>query len=335
MLIGKSAIAQEKLTQFFPAAASGTAGQANLRLLLDGYITPLAEDFGSMINNGWYNTAATHKRFGFDISVTVNTVFAKGSEDYFSVPNLNGLTGSTGGRDRIPTVYGPDTPAPQFGITSGANSGATFAGPGGATFADDIPVGSAAIPTLQLGLGLFANTDIRVRYTPTVEIEGTELSNWGVGIHHDIKQHIPGLKALPFSLSALVAYSKFTATTDLSGVYNGSNTQEGVAETTAYTIQILVSKKLAFLTVYGGLGFNQGNTEYRIDGTYVVDKTAAGVALSQPVTLVNPYNREVSASGVRATGGLRLNLGPIIFNGDYTLAGGNGLLTVGAGLSVR
>ncbi len=331
------AIGQSGIAKFFPAAAPNGNGN-NVQQLVSGYVSPIAEDFGSLMNNGWYNTAATHKKFGFDFSVTMNAISAKSDTKFFTVPSLTGITyngtvpASTS--DKAPTAYGPKGTVPSFAFNSGPNNGIPFFGPDGGNVTEDVPIGSLAVPTMQIGVGLFGNTDVRIRYTPNIKIGGTELSNWGVGIHHDIKQHIPGLKELPFSLSLLLAYSQLTASTDLSGLYTGSN-QEGVGETKGYTGQILISKSLAVVTFYGGIGFNSATTTYSIKGTYTVDKTAEGIPLFSSVNLTNPYQQDFKSSGFRATGGMRLKLGPIIMNGDYTLVNAKGLFTAGFGFTVR
>lgn len=337
VLIYNGVNGQSGIAKFFPAAAPNGNGN-NVQQLVSGYISPIAEDFGSLMNNGWYNTAATHKKFGFDFSVTMNAISAKSDAKYFTVPSLTGITyngtvpASTS--DKAPTAYGPKGTVPSFAFNSGPNNGIPFFGPDGGNISKDVPIGSLAVPTMQIGVGLFGNTDVRIRYTPNIKIGGTELSNWGVGIHHDIKQHIPGLKELPFSLSLLLAYSQLTASTDLSGLYTGSN-QEGLGETKGYTGQILISKSLAVVTFYGGIGFNSSTTTYSIKGTYVVDKTADGIPLVSSVNLTNPYQQDFKSSGVRATGGMRLKLGPIIMNGDYTLVNAKGLFTAGFGFTVR
>ncbi len=331
------AIGQSGIAKFFPAAAPNGNGN-NVQQLVSGYVSPIAEDFGSLMNNGWYNTAATHKKFGFDFSVTMNAIAAKSDTKFFTVPSLTGVTYNgtvpATSSDKAPTAYGPKGTFPSFAFNSGPNNGIPFLGPDGGNVTEDVPIGSLAVPTMQIGLGLFGNTDVRIRYTPNIKIGGTELSNWGVGLHHDIKQHIPGLKELPFSLSLLLAYSQLTASTDLSGLYTGSN-QEGVGETKGYTGQILISKSLAVITFYGGIGFNSSTTTYSIKGTYLVDKTADGIPLFSSINLTNPYQQDFKSSGFRATGGMRLKLGPIIMNGDYTLVNAKGLFTAGFGFTVR
>ncbi|MEJ0033088.1 MAG: DUF6588 family protein [Bacteroidota bacterium] len=48
----------------------------------------------------------------------------------------------------------------------------------------------------------------------------------------------------------------------------------------------------------------------------------------------DPFSLSATANGARATGGLRLKLGPLTFHGDYTLAKYKAA-SVGVGLSVR
>lgn len=340
VVLFNNATAQKAVTRYFPAAATPSNGNENLQALLSAYLQPIMEDYGSVLNSGWVNTAATHKRFGFDLSITMNTITAKSSSNYFVPPNTTGLVfqATTANNDQAPTAYGPTGEYPTFQFQSGANIGRVFLGADGASISEDIPVGSIMVPTIQGGLGLFASTDIRFRFTPNVTISGTELGNWGLGIHHDVKQHIGPLKALPFSLSVFAGYSQLKATTDLSGVYSGTD-QMGEAKTTSITARLLISKKLAIFTFYGGVGYNSATTNFDIKGSYDVN-SAKGPGnidfnLPQGVVLNDPFSQEFKSSGVSFTGGLRLNLGPVTLNGDYSLLNAEGLLTAGFGFTVR
>ena len=168
----------------------------------------------------------------------------------------------------------------------------------------------------------------------------------GIGLMHDIKQHIPGIKMAPIGLSLLLAYSQQTATTNLGGIYqtaSGSGSyagQEGVGDTKSYTAQILISKSIPVLTFYGGIGYNSATSTYAINGSYYVDKsyidiTQPGIPLLSPKQLNNPFKLDVSTSGVRFTGGIRFKFGPVFLNTDYSYYNSKGLYTVGFGFTVH
>lgn len=338
----------KEIARFFPLAAVPSGGSANVNYVVGGYVAPLAEDLGSLLNGGWYNTAENHKRFGFDLSVTMSTVFINSSSQYFPIDNSRftgvGYLGTTAGATQpMPTAYGPETEVPGFSINTGTNIGQTFSGPGGGNISKEIPIGSMAVPTIQGGIGLFANTDLRFRFSPAVSVNNTEMKNWGVGLMHDIKQHIPGMKELPFSLSLLLAYSSMTTTTGMDGLYEVSATpgsgyagQQGVAESTAFNAQVLISKSIPVLTFYGGLGYNNSTTTFSVKGNYYVDRTyPTQVPLITPVSLSDPFKSEYTASGFRFTGGIRFKFGPIFLNTDYTFFRSQGLLSLGFGATVR
>lgn len=324
---------QKDIAKFFPAAAVPSGGSSNLNGLISGYIAPIAKDYGQLANNGWYTTAAVHKRWGFDLNVTVTTININSEAETFAAPPLTGVA-YQGGTTPLQTAYGTAGVFPNFQFNAGPNSGISFKGTDGAEPGKDLPVGSLVIPTLQFGLGIFKGTDLRIRYTPKITIGDTELDNWGVGIMHDIKQHIPGLREIPFSLSVFAGYTKLKTTVDLSGYYAGSG-QEGVGESSSYTIQALVGKDIKFLSVYGGVGYNASSTDFTINGTYQVTSTDTNQPLTSEVTLTDPFSESFSINGIRATAGLRLKFGPITLNGDYTFVGKQSLLTAGFGITVR
>lgn len=329
-LASLSAAAQSDIAKFFPA------GEQNIDVLVDGYMAPFCEDYGTLVNNGWFTTGATHKKFGFDFGVTVTTIKVESDVKRFMPAGLTGVNflGSTSQNNDTPTFYGPEDEFPMFEITSGNNADITFEGPDGADVESAIKAGSMAVATVYGGIGLFKNTDLRFRFTPTLSFDNVEYNNWGIALLHDVKQHIPGIKELPFSLSFLAGYTQAKAVADLSGFYTGSG-QEGVAVANAFTFQLIISKNLKIIDFYGSIGYNTSSATYEINGTYNVDATDSGFPLNAPFTLTNPYSNSFSSNGMRFTGGIRFKLGPVILNGDYTFYGKQQLLTAGFGFTFR
>src|SRR6476620_4727130 len=126
LLHGAICLAQNAVVKFFPAAAVPTGGNANVHDLIKGYITPLQQDFGMAICNGWFTTPVLHKRWGFDLNATVTTVTVNSAAKSFSVPALSGL--SSTGVNPLPSAYGESGTFPTFTYTAGPNSGETFKG---------------------------------------------------------------------------------------------------------------------------------------------------------------------------------------------------------------
>ncbi len=327
--------AQEKLTRYFPA------GQSNAEILIDNFIQPLGEDISVLPNNGWYTTGKTHKKWGFDLSVTINSVFVNNDNKFYDFPSgLTGLSylGTDEGNSQVPTAYGKEGENPQFNITSGSNSGIQFRGPDGFEPSKEYVFDAQALYTIQAGIGLFKNTDLRVRFTPKTKISSVEFGNWGIGVMHDLNQHFFGVTEKAFSLSLFLGYTKIDGSVDLTGTYVG-NDQEAKVSATGFTGQIVFTKAIKIISFYGALGYDTGKTTVDINGTYNVDTYidlfGDPVPLSQPFALNNPFSFDYSTSGIRFTAGTRLKLGPVTLNGDYSFVGDNRVLSVGLGFTVN
>jgi len=167
---------------------------------------------------------------------------------------------------------------------------------------------------------------------PTVNIgDDAKFDLFGVGVMHDVKQYIPGIKNLPFDLSGFVGYTSMKLISNLD--VTAGNNQQAEFKSSATTIQALVSKKISVLTVYGGIGYNIAKTKIAMLGTYEFEEESSP---GYPISLEDPITLSSDASGMRATAGLRLKLAVITLHGDYTVQKDNfNTLTVGFGINVR
>jgi hypothetical protein len=50
------------------------AGEADANALIKAYLDPAAMTLGDGMNNGWYNSAATHKLYGFDFNLSLSAI---------------------------------------------------------------------------------------------------------------------------------------------------------------------------------------------------------------------------------------------------------------------
>lgn len=304
--------------------------QADANYLAQGYMEPVLNAIGSGLNQGWYNTAATHKKLGFDLTLSVSSIQFPSEDSFYKVDNsrLNTLRLVSPTDGNVPTFVGPDvTPVYRYkDPTTGVDiPGSDFNGPPGVGLSD-IPLGGLPVPTLNLGIGIPWNTEVKFRYGTLSQAEA-KVSLFGFAIQHDIKQHIPGLKELPFDLSALFGYTSFN--TELSFDATNNPDQVGKSDFTATTIQALISKKIAVLTLYGALGYNFSSGTFKAVGTY-----DTGAPPPAAATMTDPISISSSVNGPRATAGLRLKLAVFTLHGDYTFQRYN-TLTLGFGITVR
>ncbi len=293
--------------------------QADANYLATGYLTPALNAIGSGLNQGWYNTAANHKKLGFDLTISVSSIQFPSNESTYLVDNSKLTSIAIVGDPNAPTFIGSDKgPVYQYK----APLSGTFNGPGGVNI-QNIPLGGLPIPIINLGIGIMWNTDLKLRFATYSGSGGAKVDLFGFAIQHDIKQHIPGLKELPFDLSALFGYTTFSSQV---GFDAANPSQLGKADFSATTIQALVGKKFSVLTLYGGVGYNFSSGSFKATGSYP-DATTG-------VTLVDPINISSSVSGPRMTAGLRLKFAVFTLHGDYTFQRYN-TLTVGFGITVR
>lgn len=307
---------------------SGSAADA--KYLTEGYVSPFMKAFGYGMNSGWYNSAAPHKLGGFDLTITaavvkVPTIDQSYFVDNSKMNNVELLSGGTPQNGNVPTFFGSDV-EPTYRSPKGT-TGTTFSGPAGIDF-DMLPV-----PAIGLGVGLPKGFEVKLRYIPTLKLENyTEdytggVGLFGIGVLHDIKQWIPGIKALPFDLSGFVGYTKMNL--DL-GFDSSDPNKKGGFSCGATTIQALIGKKISVLSVYGSVGYNLAKTELGLKGNYDFNEDGDTNDTGEK----DPFNITTNSNGFRATVGLRLRLAVIAFHADYT-AQKYSTITGGFGINFR
>lgn len=318
------------------------SGAEDAEKYLGKYIEPVFKGVGIGLTNGWYNTAKPHKLFGFDITVTGNLamvpdkdlVFRFANSDFERIRLESGATSAD-----LPTVLGPKTTENIELVVFDENelpTGTTLSieALSGLDLEEEVGHNFVPVPMAHLGVGLPKNTELKLRWAPTVNADDFEGTIFGFGIMHDIKQWIPSLEESQFNLSGFVGYTKINASYDLtnSDFNKGTNDQVSEYRVRALTIQGLISKdliakKLFEFTVYGAVGFNDTSSELEMLGTYELDESVD--------TLVDPIGLSFSSAGLRGTAGLRMKLLAFLtIHTDYTLQEYN-TLTAGVGINIR
>ena len=326
--------AQDNIGEFLEA------GVEDANTLVEGYVAPFMKGFGTGLGSGWLNTAEAHKNFGFDLTVTVNAAYVP-DKDLFYQPNLINGGYAPGSPTQSPTIFGSDAdsdiPTYEYSYEEdGETYTGTFDAPEGLNIKDAIGMQAIPVPMAQLGIGLFKKTDLKIRWTPEVDVEDGKFKLIGFGVMHDVKQHIPGIKRLPFDLSVFVGYTSLSFDMPIDEQYSGNgggvNMPNGLGQfdVNTWTGQAIISKKFSVLTVYGGLGFNSVKSELALKGDYEVYDDSGSISVSG----TDPIGLSFKTGGPKLNAGFRLKLAIITLHADYTVQKYD-VLSVGFGFSVR
>jgi len=351
-VISTSVFAQEQMSEFLRAGASDGSK------VLNAYASPMLKSFGANMNAGWFNTAKVHGLGGFSINFCTNVALVPAADKTFDVSSL-GLSANT----RI--INGKNTSQTFFGDNSDKDNTelGMFARYPGATqdsminsfkLPEGIGVAFFPLPTANLAVGVGLGTEVSVRFLPTLKFDGLEIGMIGFGVKHDIKQWIPGIKELPFDLSVMGAFTKFDASNKLAELKgeapsnevdnpnpNKTYNQSVDYTSTAYTFNVLISKKLSVFTPYLGLGYQGSTTELALKGEFPVTEFNSNYNPMDPNSkpkvvreIKDPIKVEGKLDGFRATAGFRLKFALFTIHADYTLANYS-VASVGIGLNVQ
>ena len=203
---------------------------------------------------------------------------------------------------------------------------------------EDLPIAGAPVPMVQLGIGLIKNTDLKIRYGQlNDDEEGYAFDLLGIGIMHDFKQWIPGIKALPIDMSVFAGWSRFKTEISFNETFPGEltiNNGLGTMEASTLTVQALISKKLSILTPYFGIGYNAVSSSFKVDGEFIIEQLRNPIT-NEAYVMTDPVDFTYDGgSGLRTTLGLRIKLAIITLHADYTIQKYN-VFGVGFGLAVR
>ena len=283
---------------------------------LHHYLSPLGESLGFTLNNGWYNTARPHRFAGFDATITLNMLnvpdvkksFNPNMIENFSSPNL-----------ATPTIMGKG----DGGLIE--YNGEQFQMPD-----QESAISFLALPTFNVGIGIFKKTEINARYLPTYKygegfIGKGEVNMWGVGFKHDILQWIPIIgDAIPLSLSVQGGYTQLNSQMLILSQAAELNVQ-------AMNANLILSRNFLMLTGYASIGYNSATTTF-ITGENLpnIEHFNIGeVNFDIPIEMVFEAKNEL-----RSNIGVKLTLAVVAIHANYTFSE-YPVATIGVGVSLR
>jgi len=322
--------------------------------LFEAYLSPWANAFGASLNGGWYNTAKPHKLGGFDVTFSVSTTIVPASAKSFDLSKIDfeNLTLAPGAETEAPSIAGENKDGPTLEYVEDFMGNpikiASFKTPPGSNW------GAIPLPMLQAGLGLPLGTEVTVRFIPKMKIPviDSKVSMWGVGGKHSILQYFPGEKLIPIDLTLQGGYTRLEvsvpielkpdASTSHFQVYDINTDfedQEVNMKVTAYSVNLLISKKLPIVTFYGGAGYSKTQTVIDVAGNYAIPTFDPDISEIGPVYVDSSVEQVPTIdiknhSGLRLNAGIRFTLGVLTIHGDYTKANYS-VFTAGLGISFR
>jgi len=314
------------------------AGSADGGKYLENYLEPAMVSFNNGLGSGWYNTAKNHKLLGIDLTIAMNFAAVPDEMKVFNFNSYNWevLQLQPGDDQMLPTVAGGGTSSGLF-IEEGAEiDGYTYTERvdfDALSGAGTLPMNSIPTPTVTMGIGLFKNTDLKIRYIPTVGNEDFEVGLFGIGVMHDIKQWIPKLKLLPFDMAGFVGTTALKTKLYIPDVndsdFSIDNGRVDMKIATT-TVQVLISKQLSVFTPYAGVGYSFTKSTFDVKGVYTYDD-----GVSEPTVVKDPISLDFSEGNTpRITVGGRLKFLILTLHADYTIQKYN-TFSAGIGLSVR
>lgn len=297
-------------------------GKNDANALVKGYLTPYASAFGDGLNNGWYNSAETHKLFGFDINFSVSAIQIPARDRTFDLNEigLTKLTLENPAKHLAPTVAGGKGEIPVLQVHDlDGNVISTFTTPEGTGY-DILPV-----PMAQIGFGILPHTELIGRFVPKMKYNNNgdemQFGFFGLGVKHNFKEWIPVLKTLPFDASIFGSFSKINAQSEIS--FDPSDFSEGNVtvtfdkdkqvlefDTKTTKVGLILSKKIGVLTVFGGIGHSSSETSIDLLGKYIIETefTSNGKPATTKDELNDPISVRFSNNNLSMDAGLRLKL---------------------------
>ncbi len=296
------------------------SGPGDATQLINAYISPFFKGLGIGLNSGWTNTARAKKPLRFDLRITGTAAFVPNEDKAYDVKalNLTGLRPVDPNKTIAPTAFGAEVDGPEMEFYSNGFSTGQFKLPKGTG------VGTVPSPQVQLTLGLLKNMDVSIRLVPKVNIseDAGDISLFGIGTKLELLPILMGKKAkiTPIDIAIAGGYSKLKYDLPLNVNDEPVSNQHVNVEVTGYSVEAIVSKKLAFFTPFASIGYNTSTSDLKALGSYKFDSPTIDNPDNQK-TYVDPINySKKDIDGVKATIGFQLSLGFFRIYTSYTQA---------------
>ncbi len=297
------------------------------------YVSPIFNGFAADLNSAFYHSADLHEVLGFDVGVKFGLSIVKDADRKydFVTPDFinisNGALQLHAGVDYdavvpgVPTAVGDKNTKYYVRVKQSPAGTAYTAANGGSDILFQIPNGfdlpAVPMPMPQAAIGLPYGLEVMVRFIPTVSAANAGKFNYmGFGLRYSIDQWIP---LFPIDVAVHFMTQKMNFK---------SNDDKDIFKATGLAYGVEASKKLLFLTVYGGFQLeNASFTLSKIDGKFTTPD-GSETLFTIPEMTFDGKNKS------RATVGLRVLLAVVNIHAEYSIAS-SPVFAAGIGISFR
>ncbi|UCF71064.1 MAG: hypothetical protein JSW49_01965 [candidate division WOR-3 bacterium] len=274
--------------------------------LLQSYIQPLINAFGTGVSSGLFHSAYSHDFLGFDIGVRFMSIHIPEAAKYYDgialicSLALDSLVYYEVPLESVSTVFGPnqEITIPVQGYAVSIPS----------TMPTGFELSSAPLIMPQINIGLAFGAELAIRYVPFT-FEGTRMNFIGIGAKQELNR-FPLFKAIPLPVGVAIgaAYQRF----DIE-----NRDRMVIAKTSTWNVQTIVSKRIGPLEPMLAIGVERTKAYFNYVFEYEIPDTTSGIPYER-ITVQQEVSLHLeSQSRYRAIAGCTLRLGSFFIHYDY------------------
>ena len=251
----------------------------DMLFLADGFASPASESAAYQGTSGWFTSARALEEWKVDVSVHANAIFVPSSKKEFTINNndFDILRIKEGDRGVLPTAFGAGTNIQFEGerniivkeednlpIPEGTEIPISeFDG------IDGIDKGALVYPFVQVAVGLPYGTEVAVRALPSLNVDGSEFSTYGIGLKHNLSQYFRFNDEDDLQVAAILSYNLFDVKYEFDPVDIDQVVQLNLIDVNANILmaEVMASKRYENFEVFGALGVAQSDFEYEFGGS--------------------------------------------------------------------
>lgn len=241
----------------------------DMLFLADGFASPASESAAYQATAGWFSSARALEKWKVDVSLHGNALFVPSSKKEFTINNndfaiLRIMGGQNGAL--VPTAFGGDTDLQFEGEIDYAGQTIEISN---FDAIDGIDKGALIYPFAQVSVGLPYGTELGVRALPSMEIDGSNFSTYGVGLKHNFSQYFRFNEEEDLQVAAILAYNIFDVKYDFDPIAIPDVVQLTLIDVSAnvWMAEVMASKKYENFEIFGALGVAQSDFEYEFGGS--------------------------------------------------------------------